>query len=91
MAASNEWWDYHLTPRGWKGGSEKIDFGGVTERPVPSDRVKTVRYHEYMSSGYSNLESWVSVTYRSDDEERRKSLEEKFGEVPPKHQNEDRR
>ena len=26
MSASNEWFEYHFTPRGWESGSSKTDF-----------------------------------------------------------------
>lgn len=81
MAASDEWWYTHLTPRGWEEGSSKIDFVGETEVPVPSDRVKTVRTSEYMSSVYSKLESKVEVTWASSSPERLE-LEKRFGAMP---------
>lgn len=81
MAASNEWWDTHLTPRGWEEGSSKIDFAGKTDVPVPPDRVKTVRTSEYMSSAYSKLERKVEVTWASSSSDRLQ-LEKKFGAMP---------
>src|SRR5574343_541972 len=30
MAASSEWTEWHLTPRGWVRGSDQRDFAGVT-------------------------------------------------------------
>ena len=39
MAASNEWTEWHLTPRGWEEGSGRLDGVGVTHAEPPTDRV----------------------------------------------------
>lgn len=80
MSDTNEWWEKHLTPRGWEEGSEKLDFGKPKKIPPPSDRVKTVRYHE-RGSVYS-ISRWLSVTWSTDDEEQLSRLEAEFGAVP---------
>lgn len=48
MSASNEWTEWHLTPRGWERGTEKSDYGRV-ERDPPEDRVQTVVWTEHLS------------------------------------------
>ena len=60
MSASNEYSIWHLTPRGWEEGTEKLDFG-TTERPVPPDAVLTLEYHERYSSIYSAPERWIET------------------------------
>jgi hypothetical protein len=82
VSASNEWQEYHLTPTGWVEGSEKIDFVGVREAPIPAHRVLTVRSVEYMSSGFSPLRSYWEETWRSDDSSAVQKLVAKFGERP---------
>jgi hypothetical protein len=52
MAESDEWEEWHLTPRGWEQGSERVDFKGTTERPVPADRMLTFRWRELMTSRF---------------------------------------
>lgn len=53
MSESDEWTDWHLTPRGWEEGSQKLDFVGYQEKPVPKDGVMTCRYSEKLSSPFS--------------------------------------
>jgi hypothetical protein len=81
VAASNEWWETHLTPRGWEEGSSKVDFGGETDVPVPPDRVKTVRHSEYMSSIYSTMDKKTEVIWTGLSP-LRVELERKFGAMP---------
>lgn len=81
MSASNEWDEWHLTPNGWVEGSEKVDFAGITERPLPADRVVTFRLTSYMGSIYSKVqiswdEQWCS---QSADVE---ALYQQFGRYP---------
>lgn len=82
MSASNEWTDWHLTPDGWERGTEKTDFS--TERvDPPEDRVKTVRYREYLSSVYSDMSITTKTIWVGDEEEAAR-LEEEHG-PPPNH------
>lgn len=79
MSASNEWSEYHLTPRGWEAGSEKLDFGGVTSAPTPEDRVITIREHEYISSSFGPMEMWSAVVWTSADSARVSDLQSQYG------------
>ncbi len=79
MSASNEWWDWHLTPDGWVEGSEKLDFSELKEKEVPANRVLTIRHHERMSSPFSKLEVWASEEWRHPDNNLVTSLIEKYG------------
>lgn len=83
MAASNEWTDWHLTPRGWERGTEKDDFKRV-DRDPPPDRVLSSRFKEYVASVYSKYERTSSITWRSADSALIETLLEKFG-PPPEH------
>jgi len=82
MSASNEWTEWHLTPRGWERGSEKIDFSGPTDVAPPPDRVLTSTYHEYLSSVYSSIDRYHKETWRGNDEALIKKLLAQFGEPP---------
>jgi hypothetical protein len=82
MAASNEWWEYHLTPRGWEDGSSKLDSGGGERKDPPPDRVLTIRVSEYMSSTFSPLERGESEEWRSSDSALVASLIEQYGARP---------
>ena len=61
MSASNEVFQYHLTLSGWVTGSEKIDFSGWEERPIPEGRLLTVSFREHMSSGFSGIDFTADV------------------------------
>ncbi|MGE8451793.1 MAG: hypothetical protein ACN6OP_14445 [Pseudomonadales bacterium] len=83
MAASNEWTDWHLTPKGWERGTEKDDFNRV-DRDPPSDRVLSSRFSEYAGSVHSTIERTSSVTWSCKDSALINALLEKFGQ-PPEH------
>lgn len=82
MAASREWTEWHLTPRGWERGSEMVDVGNLTEVPPPADRVLTHKYREIMSSGFSPIDRYNDEIWRTDDEERIAELLKTFGSAP---------
>ncbi len=79
MSASNEWWDFHLTPQGWVDGSYKEDFGGTKEVDPPPDRVLTMRYKEYQSSPFSRCTTSWEERWRSADEPTVQSLLAQYG------------
>ena len=81
MAASNEWFEWHLTPRGWEPGSNKTDFGSE-EKGAPPDRVLTIRRSEYLSSSFSKLDRDETVVWRSSDSKQLDSLVAAFGASP---------
>lgn len=81
MSASNEWFEYHLTPRGWESGSSKTDFEREEIAP-PADRVLTIRLSEYMSSSFSPLQRSSEEVWRSSDAERVTELVRTFGASP---------
>lgn len=83
MSASNEWTEGHLTLRGSEQGTEKEDFRTVNREP-PSDRIKTVRWHDYLSSIYSTPDRYHSETWTSDYDAEIGHLLSKFG-GPPSH------
>jgi hypothetical protein len=82
VSASNEYFDYHLTPRGWVDGDESKDFVGETKRSVPSDRELTVRFSERMSSVYSDMERNLRVIWHSGNREEVSRLISNFGYPP---------
>jgi len=81
MSASNEWTLWHLTPRGWERGSEKVDFRDVNEKPPPSDRVLTFKYREFMGSMSSPMEKTCVEVWR-DEVDHVTDLLAKFGPAP---------
>ena len=86
MSLSNEWWEYHLTPKGWVSGSEKLDFGSRTDVPRPEDRVLTLRRIEKQTSIYSSMQIVVETDWETDDRPLLEELIEKFGARPKRLQ-----
>lgn len=82
MSASNEWTEWHLTPRGWERGREQVDFAGITERDRPSDAGQTVQNSEYMGSIYSASEKTQEVTWECGDRAATERLLAQFGPAP---------
>ena len=81
MSHSNEWTDWHLTPRGWERGSERTDGVGIEEKPIPADRVKTMRWVEEQSSPWSDMYRGLEGQWTSDDNAVQ-ALIDKFGNCP---------
>lgn len=81
MSASNEWTDWHLTPRGWERGTESID-GNQTPRERPADAALTRRYRETVSGMYSPMEKYSQDMWRGPDQARIDELLKKFGPRP---------
>jgi hypothetical protein len=84
MSASDEWTEWHLTPDGWKVGSTKVDFAGVTEQEPPPDRVLTHRWSEHLSSVHSTMDRAGEIIWQSDDQKAVAALLAKFGNPPQK-------
>lgn len=84
MSFSKEWTEWHLTPRGWEGGSECIDFAGVTAKDAPADRVLTYRWLEEQTSPYSQMKQKHQLIWESPDKQAIGKLRKKFG-APPSH------
>lgn len=84
MSASNEWTEWHLTPRGWEMGSARVDFAGITDVPRPADAVLTERYSEVLSSMYGKMDRDVSRVWSCEDAERIRTLFRQHGPCPRK-------
>jgi len=82
MSFSNEWTEWHLTPRGWETGSERTDGPGVTFKENPADRVLTYRYQEEQTSPYAKMHKGGSKSWESDDKQAVEDLLKKFGPAP---------
>ena len=81
MALSNEWWEDHLTTRGWVKGSERLDCGS-TKRETPADRVLTIRHAEYAASRFSGMEVSDSTVFVTADKELLEECYKKYGNNP---------
>lgn len=84
MTASNEWWEYHLTPRGWEMGSFKIDSSPVQRKDPPLDRVLTIKHRETIASSFSKLHTAWEEEWRSLDLEKVNTLIRCYGASPRK-------
>jgi hypothetical protein len=82
MSFSKEWTEWHLTPRGWESGSERVDFGSTQWKDPPEDRVLTTRWLEEQTSPYAKAHAGVEEAWTSGNEDAIKELKAKFGEPP---------
>ncbi len=82
MSASDEWTEYHLTPKGWETGSDRVDGQGETLKDPPADRVLTVRWREYLGSVYGKMKRYHEEVWKSDDVTAISALRKQFGEPP---------
>lgn len=78
MPLSKEWTDYHLTPRGWQVGSQKLDNGQIHEVPSPADGVLTIRWYEELSHWNAELKKWGEETGRNADQAQIDELLQKY-------------
>lgn len=84
MAASDEWTEWHLTPRGWERGTEKEDFKGIDRKEPPADRVMTTKYRQHMGSSFSPVKETNQKEWTGPDCNLIKTLLDSFG-PPPNH------
>ncbi len=82
MSASNEWAEWHLTPRGWEKGDHRYDFKPEIKVCKPSDAVCTYIYRESMSSGFSPLAKESRLEWSCGDKDKINGLIKNFGEAP---------
>jgi len=82
MSFSNEWAEWHLTPRGWERGSEMLDSPGLREKDPPLDRVLSVKWHEEQTSGYARMRRNSSEIWRGDDAALIQRLLKQYGPAP---------
>lgn len=82
MSASHEWTDWHLTPDGWVDGSSQADFAGVQERPIPQNRVLTVRWVEFLGAPQGKMDRAHREQWRSENGPVIEELLQKFGPAP---------
>jgi hypothetical protein len=82
VSASDEWTEWHLTPRGWERGSQRLDFSGVITVPPPADRVRTVIVRDTVSSMYSALEQSSDELWSHSDTDRVAELTRLYGPPP---------
>ena len=68
MSYSNEWTEWHLTPRGWESGTERTDGPGIEWKEEPVDRVLTYRWSEVQGSPYAQMQRYGRESYRAPDE-----------------------
>ncbi len=82
MSASNEWTEYHLTPKGWLEGSTRRDFGEQNLKEPPADRVQTYCWSEELSSLYSQMHRGGQIVWEGPDKAAVESLRATFGDPP---------
>lgn len=78
------WVEWHLTPCGWRSGTEKTDFGSVYTVEPPPSRVLTCRCDEEEDTGTNQTRDTVTVLWESPDKEKVDFLKRRFGDCPTK-------
>lgn len=82
MSLSKEWTEWHLTPRGWESGSERIDFSGITSKEPPVDRVVTYRWIEEQTSAFSRMHCKHEKVWEAGDKAAINQLLKQYGGAP---------
>jgi hypothetical protein len=82
MSASHEWFEWHLTPRGWEEGSFSLDFQGKTVKPEPDDRVATYVLDEYQGHSMSPMQRSWDESWSSGNTAIIGNLKKQFGDHP---------
>jgi hypothetical protein len=82
MSFSNEWTEWHLTPRGWESGSERTDGPGTTLKDPPVDRALTHRWSEVQSSGYGKMHRGSEEKWKCEDADLITRLLAQYGSAP---------
>lgn len=82
MSYSNEWTEWHLTPRGWESGSERTDGPGIEFKPDPPDRVLTYRWSEVQTSPYAPMHRSLEKRWEGEEKTLIAKLLAEFGDPP---------
>lgn len=80
MGNGEEYFDFHLTPRGWEKGTEKSEFGPVYRDP-PFDRYLTLRRTEYYGSWTPQV-PYIEEVWSHADAVQVECLRKIFGQSP---------
>lgn len=82
MSASNEYTEWHLTPRGWERGTEKTDFQERINRNPPPDTILSYKYYEFMSSPFSRMERGTNLLFGNPEDIATQEFLKKYGNCP---------
>ncbi|SRR6266446_1618585 len=78
-----DWADHHLTPGGWRRGTEVHDSGYRREAVPPRDRLITVRVYSYIPTNPRKaMRDWSEITWRTDDLGALETAQERRGVMP---------
>lgn len=78
-----DWTDSHLTPQGWKYGTEVHDSGYKRETVPPRDRLITVRMYSYIPANpHKAMRDWSEIIWRTDDLDALETAQERRGVMP---------
>jgi hypothetical protein len=82
MSMSYETTEWHLTPRGWVRGTQRLDFGSPKHVAPPKDRALTVRWIEEQTHPSAKSHKRSEEVWRAADEKSVSSLLKTFGPAP---------
>ncbi len=81
MALSNEYYEYHLTPKGWIIGSVKYDHKFEAVK-IPADRVLTCRYCDKIPCMGAKGYKYKSIVFEEKVSKRVRDLIRLYGKDP---------
>jgi hypothetical protein len=82
MSMSYETTEWHLTPRGWVRGTQRLDFGSPNRVVPPKDRVLSVRWIEEQTHPSAKSHKRSEEIWRTADKQLVSSLVKTFGTAP---------
>jgi hypothetical protein len=78
-----DWVDVHLTPCGWRYGTEHYDTGYKFEKEPPTDRLMTVRHFECIPADPNRASGdWSEIRWRTDDALALERAQDRWGVLP---------
>jgi hypothetical protein len=78
-----DWFEAHLTPRGWRYGTEIRDTGYKLPKEPPTDRLMTVRCFECTPANPNRApQEWSEIHWRTNNVEALEKAQDRWGVLP---------
>jgi hypothetical protein len=77
------WSDSHLTPRGWRHGSEVSSWGTIWPSTPPRDCLMSIRAYSYIPDDpKKTMTEWSEIIWRTDDLDALETAQQRRGVMP---------
>src|SRR5258708_5486374 len=77
------WGDSHLTPRGWRHGTEVSSYGTILQSVPPRDCLITIRAYSYIPDDpKKSMSDWSEIIWRTDDLASLETAQKRWGIMP---------